>query len=325
MDPFERWLSHFDSERAKERYRRELFWFARFSKEEPEDLLRRTPEEIEDLLLRYYRHLLDEKKAQTTAARYCMSVRGFFEKNRVRLGPLLPSMRIGDTEYERHYIPDQDEVKAMFDKMETLRDKALIAFLAQTGQRVGVLTAIKHSHIDHVDSHGVVDVSPTYLSKLNRNVNKQKVRYKFVIGEDTMGLLNELEKNSESPWVFDLSQRQMGRIVDNAAEAVGLIDPLQSRVGREMQLVHPHTFRKYWKKQVRGLLQDSDLVNYMMGHKPAYHGAYDHFADNTDLVERYKRAERNLRIIYTERTLCPRCGGKGEIQCDACSGKGLID
>jgi len=61
-----------------------------------------------------------------------------------------------------------------------------------------------------------------------------------------------------------------------------------------------------------------------MGHKPRYHGAYDHFNDNKDLVERYVKAERKLRIIYTQETLCPKCGGNGEIQCDTCAGKGPI-
>ncbi|MCJ7455718.1 tyrosine-type recombinase/integrase [Candidatus Bathyarchaeota archaeon] len=206
----------------------------------------------------------------------------------------------------------------MFDKMENLHDKAFIAFLAQTGQRVGVLAAIKHDDIIHVGSHGVVEVPPNFPK------NKQRVRYKFVIGEDTMGLLKELqEKNPSGPSIFQ-SQRQMGRIVDEAAREIGIQKEMTTRLGRKMLLVHPHTFRKYWKKQVREPLGDSDLVNCMMGHKPPYRGAYDHFNDNTDLVERYKKSERNLRIKYTQETLCPKCGGKGETQCDTCAGRGLI-
>jgi len=325
LDPIERWLNHYDSIRERERKRRALLRLAKYVDQEPELLLDRTPEEIEDLLLKYYRHLVDkERLAKTSAAQWYFLNRGFFEKNRVRLGPPPSFIKVREAEYEKHYIPLQDEAKAMFDKMENLRDKALIAFLAQTGQRVGVLTAIKHSEIEHVGSHGVVQVPPTYPNQLDRNVNKERVRYKFVIGEDTIGLLNELEKNSSSPWIFDLSQRQMGRIVDRAAREIGIQKDMETRLGRKMLLVHPHTFRKYWKHQVREPLLDSDLVNYMMGHKPLYRGAYDHFTDNTDLVERYMKAERNLRIIYTQETLCPKCRGKGEIQCDTCAGKGLI-
>jgi integrase len=154
-------------------------------------------------------------------------------------------------------------------------------------------------------------------------VNKEGVRYKFVIGEDMIELLNELEKDSSSPWIFNFSQRQMGRIVDKAAREIDIQKEMETRLGRKMLLVHPHTFRKYWKHQVRSTI-DIDLVNCMMGHKPRYRGAYDHFIDNKDLVERYVKAERNLRIVYTQETLCPKCGGKGEIQCDTCAGRGLI-
>lgn len=325
MDPIERWLNHYDSERERERKRRALLRFAKFAGQEPEALLHRTPEEIEDLLNKYLRHLVDEGRlAPTSAAQWCFLNRGFFEKNRVHLNPPPSSWRVSEAEYERNYILLQDDVKAMFDKMEDLRDKALIAFLAQTGQRVGVLTAIKHSQIEHVgSSHGVVDVSPTYPNQLGRNVNKERVRYKFVIGEDTIRLLRELEKRSSSPWVFELSQRQMGRIVDKAAREIGIQKEMETRLGRKMLLVHPHTFRKYWKHQVRDTI-DLDLVDCMMGHKPDYRGAYDHFIDNKDLVERYMKAERKLRVAYSQETLCPKCRGKGEIQCDTCAGKGVI-
>jgi len=324
LDPIERWLNHYDSVEQRERKRRALLRFAKFDEQEPEALLHRTPEEIEDLLNKYFRHLVDRGRlAPTSAAQWCFLNRGFFEKNRVHLNPPPSSMRVNEAEYERHYIPLQDEVKAMFDKMENLRDEALIAFLAQTGQRVGVLTVIKYSEITPVGSHGVVEVPPTYRNQLDRNVNKERVRYKFVIGKDTISLLNKLEKSSSSPWIFNLSQRQMGRIVDKAARGIGIQKEMETRLGRKMLLVHPHTFRKYWKHQVRDTI-DLDLVDCMMGHKPAYRGAYDHFIDNKDLVERYMRAERNLRVAYSQETLCPKCRGKGEIQCDTCAGKGLI-
>ena len=42
--------------------------------------------------------------------------------------------------------------------------------------------------------------------------------------------------------------------------------------------------------------KDPDLLNFMMGHKLAYAGAYDSFTDE-DLIKAYKRAERQLRIL----------------------------
>jgi integrase len=302
MDPIENWLAHYDT--GVERKRRDLNRFASFVAEEPEVLLQATfrqmadgrgPQELNHLLLKYYRHLVEEEHlAKTSAAQYYFVARSFFSANGVSLGHPPREMRGLETEYERGYILTQDQVKAMIDIMEKLLEKALIAFLAQTGQRKGVLTAVKHSQIVHVDSHGVVPVPPTYLSQLGANVNKERVRYRFVIGEDALRLLTELSGKSSGDWIFKTSMREIARTVDEAAIQIGIQTETETRYGRKMRLVHPHTFRKYWKHQVRVGIADSDLVNYMMGHR-LRNRAYDLFTDK-DLVDAYIKAEQRLSI-----------------------------
>jgi integrase/recombinase XerD len=308
-DPVERWLEHL-SEAERPRKRRELLRFGKFL---AVSLLERTrlqlaqggtSEEIEEALKRYYEYL--EKRdhlEDTSAARYCRTLRGFFESNDVKLPPPPQWMIKNEPAHGRGWTLEQEHVRAMVDVMADPRDKAIIAFLAQTGQRIGVLEAIKHSEIKPIDHHGLVDVpypyysAPTRTNPNGKNVNKGKVHYKFVIGEDTMRLLNDLPTKEGGLWVFDLSRRQVHRIVRDAAEKIGIKDRKKTELGRYMYEMRPRQFRSYWKRQMKnGGVTDRDLLNFLMGHKLPYKGAYDQFPDR-DLIEKYKQAEPQLKVL----------------------------
>lgn len=249
------------------------------------------------MLLNYYRHLVDkERLAKPSAARWYWVVRSYFTTNYVRLGPPPRQVTKQGPAYERGRLLTQDEVKAMVDAMDSYRDKAVIAFLAQTGQRIGILTAIKHSEIRHFGSRGLVEVPPTYSNQLGKNVNKSEVRYKFAIGEDTMRLLMEFPKKWAGDWIFGITDRQMGRMVDEAATKTGIQEEIETKLGRAWHLVHPNVFRKYWKHQMKlGGITDPDLLNFMMGHKLPYGAAYDAFPDE-DVLKAYRKAERHLKL-----------------------------
>jgi hypothetical protein len=53
---------------------------------------------------------------------------------------------------------------------------------------------MKTELIDNFLPHGTVEVPPKFKNPRGENVNKYRVRYKFVIGEDTMQLIGELNK-----------------------------------------------------------------------------------------------------------------------------------
>src|SRR5207245_588375 len=56
---------------------------------------------------------------------------------------------------------------------------------------------------------------------------------------------------------------------------IGLSKGGKTRFHYEM---HPHAFRRWWKQKLRhGGVVDSELLNYMMGHRPRYGAAYDNF------------------------------------------------
>jgi len=304
MDPKERWLAHFEGEESKNRHRRALERFETIVGVKATDLLERArkcipegkpPEELEDALTNYHSHLIAQGQAPTSAAQWYSLIRGFFSANHIRLGRTPREITASGAAYESSRVLTQKQVRRMIASRRKLRDKLVITFLAQTGQRLGVITAMKYGMIRKVDGRGLVEVPPTLLNPHGENVNKAEVRYKFVIGRNAMRLIEKVA--DKKGWVLDLSERQIGRIVDQAASNVGIQEPIETKLKRSWHFVHPHVFRKYWKHQMKlGGVKDPDLLNSMMGHKLAYAGAYDVFLDE-DLLKAYKRAERKLQVL----------------------------
>lgn len=304
MDKYtSKWLDYYPPRQHKRRLAA-LERFRKFVKEEPKVLLERARrsdrgcEKLEDALSKYHRHLIDDKRAPSTAAQWYAVVRSYFTRNRVPLSRFPREISMQAT-YETTDVLSQDEVRKMVRTRTSIRDKAVIAFLAQTGQRIGVLTAMKRGMIKRRGSHGLVEVpgGAIFRNPKGQNVNKYQVHYKFVIGKDTMHLIDELPE-SEEGWLFDISQRQIGRIVDEAASEIGAQEPIQTEVNeRSMHRVHPHVFRKYWKRQMKlGGVKDRDLLDFVMAHKLPYGGAYDAFPDE-DVLKAYEEAEPMLKVL----------------------------
>jgi len=306
MDPYtKRWLDEYTQERQRQRRIRALKrfgqWLDGVHGTEPKALLveaRRGgqgSEKVERVLREYYRHLMDEKRAKSTAGQWYAVVRSYFTTNGVNLGRFPRKVGVQSV-YEKPKLPSQDNVKKMLQTRSSKRDKFVIAFLAQTGQRIGVLTAMKRNMIKKVGSHGVVKVPPTLRNPGGENVNRSELPYTFVIGQDTMRLLDKLPLY-EGGWLLDISQRQMGRIVDEAAQAVRIQEKERTDIGRSWSAIHPNTFRKYWQNQMRAAGTDLGLVMHMMGYKvPSILGNWGEPTEE-DLLKAYEKAESKLQVV----------------------------
>ena len=254
------------------------------------------PEKVERVLREYYRFLIHEKRnAKSSAAQWYALLRSFFTVNGVDLGRY-PQKIVVQSVYEKPRVPSQDSVKGMVRSCDGPRDKFVIAFLAQTGQRIGVVTAMKRNMITKVASgHGVVKVPPTLRNPREENVNESGLPYTFVVGRDTMRLLGELPLY-EGGWLIDISQRQMGRIVDQAARAIRIQQKEPTDIGRSWSTVHPNTFRKYWRNRTREAGTEPFLVMHMMGYKPpSVLGSWK--LTHQKLVRAYENAESKLEVL----------------------------
>jgi integrase len=256
----------------------------------------RGPEKVERLLREYYRHLINEKKnAKSSAGQWYALLRSFFAVNGMDLGRY-PRKIVVQSIYEKLRVPSQESVKEMVQSCEGPRDKFVIAFLAQTGQRIGVLTAMKRNMITKlVSGHGIAKAPPNLRNPRGENVNESGLAYSFVIGRDTMQLLSELPLY-EGGWLLGVSQRQIGRIVDEAARRVRIQHKERTDIGRRWSAVHPNTFRKYWRNQMKEAGSESFLVMHMMGYKvPSVLGSWE--PTDEKLLEAYEKAESRLGVI----------------------------
>lgn len=113
------------------------------------------------------------------------ALRSFFRTNRVIIGRKPRTFR-SVVEYEPRRLYTQEEVAWLVDTANNLRNKALITFLAQSGQRVSIVVSLKIRHIELSQSSPIViDIPAIIRNKQGFNVNKAQTAYKLAIGEDT--------------------------------------------------------------------------------------------------------------------------------------------
>ena len=246
------------------------------------------------MLRQYCKFLIDKGNTKGSAVQWYALLRRYFTANGVDLGKY-PKIDVRPR-YEKPEVPSQDSVQGMVKSCDSPRDRFLIAFLAQTGQRIGILTAMKRNMITKIASgHGIVKVPQTFPNPQGENVNELELPYTFVIGRDTMRLLQDLPL-CEGRWLLDISLRQMGRIVDKAAQAVDVQEKTQTEIGGSWSAVHPNTFRKYWKDCMIKAGSDPRSFMHMMGNRvPSVLGSWEPTDDK--LLDAYKKAERELEVL----------------------------
>jgi integrase len=254
------------------------------------------PDKVDRVLKEYSNFLVSEnKRARTSSDQWFSLLRRYFTVNGVSLSRH-PHKAYIKPDYEKNILPSQESVKKMVQTSDNPRNKFLIAFFAQTGQRIAIVTGMKRNMITEVASgHGLVKVPETFPNQRGDNVNELKLPYTFVVGRNTMRLLDQLPRY-EGGWLLDISLRQIARIVDEAAGAIRIQKKEQTDVGRSWSTVHPNSFRKYWKNQMKAAGTDLGLILHMMGQSiPKVLGSYEPTDDA--LLKVYKKAESKLEVL----------------------------
>ena len=235
----QRWLSHFEDQAMKRRNSNALDRFEKSAGVRAEVLLKRTraqirsdyPEDAEDAFQKFYDDMRRRGLKDESASQWISVVRGFFRANGVPLPPLLLMRSVGPP--GPHGLPfNQLDVKRMIRRLAnapkqslliTRRNRAVIAFLAQTGQKEGILAGITWEMVregneaarrHRYPSHALIEIDPEFPK------NQLGRRYRFVIGSDAMRLMERLPRPHIGK-VF-MSVRTIGRIVDSAAKKCGL-------------------------------------------------------------------------------------------------------
>jgi integrase len=286
---------------------------------------------VKEKIGEYHQEYVRKGYASNTCRNAPMAIRSFLSYNEIRFGRFPFSMH-AEPEYESNRIFTRQEVFRMLVGARTPRDKAIISFVVQSAQRVGVITKTRYGpvrrQIEDSISPVVIDVDP--------NNSKNRVRHSFAIGQECIDFIKIMMANREKAgepiddesflfrssslgWTKigdklvwggtafgkdrgkPLDTTSIGVVMRKAAVAGGV--PLNRTIPKskfprsDRYEIHPHAFRRWWKKMMRrGGVTDPLFLDFILGHRAPYRGAYDTF-DHEYIREEYSKAEPQLTFL----------------------------
>ncbi len=147
-EPVERWLNNLRHSNA-ETYLHYLKRFCDYTKLNPDQLVEEAEKDstaVHDTLKAFLRKLEPEDGASNSLQIAYMAGRSFLKWNGVKLDQMPRSYK-GRVRYESGRVIEPYEVARMISYAKNVRDKAIVSFLYQSGQRVGVLMALRYRHV----------------------------------------------------------------------------------------------------------------------------------------------------------------------------------
>ena len=322
------------TENTKKRYRYYLGEFCAFSKISPRELLLLAKSDkmgAKKKLGEFYEEYVRKGYAPNTCRNVAMTIRSFLHYNELDFGKFPLGVRY-DSQYESRRIFGRQEVFRMLVGARNPRHRALISFVLQSGQRVGVITKIRYCdvrrQIENSINPVVIDVKP--------DMSKNGVRHSFAIGQECVDFIKIMMSHREQAgepidgesilfrsmsagWLKvgnkltrggaarsdergkPLDTTAIAGIMRNAADAGGVplahADPRPNFPHWNRFELHPHAFRRWWKNMMRrGGVTDPLLLDFMLGHKPPYRGAYDSY-DHDYIRQEYSKAEPHVTFL----------------------------
>jgi len=164
------------------------------------------------------------------------------------------------------HIPNKKEMYALIDMASSLRDKALLLFLFQSGVRVNVLEHLTYGDVQDQLSKDTVTLKIT--GDLDHKLRSRDVPYyyTFLNGEGALALKRYCEvthgKSSADTPLFitkegsPITQRWVWGIVKNCVRKAGF----------NPKAISTHTIRKAFRKIARQTNIDDDDKEQLMGH-----------------------------------------------------------
>lgn len=260
---------------------------------------------MHDQMKIFYNILISEGKSSKTAVLTYQCLRSFYKWNDVPIGRAPRGFK-GKVEYGSSHVLTPEEIIKMVNASSSLRDKCIIIFLAQSGQRRGILTALKYKHVklclENVDYPLIVEVPDVLRDAKGVNVNKLGEAYRFALGNDSIQymrkMINERIQDGEvidhDSWLFRSYSQEItgnrknpvraaknyqGKSLTSAAIRdivyyAALKANIQEKASGKRYEIHPHIFRRYWNMRMQEAGLSEDLRDFMLGHKLPYGGAY---------------------------------------------------
>src|SRR5437879_12368632 len=107
----------------------------------------------------------------------------------------------------------------MLSSVRNIKSKAIMSLLVQSGQRVGLFSALRYGHvrrqIERADSPIVVEVSSSITNGRDHGANKRRTNYRFAFGKESRDYIVQMmnqrrhagEIIDDSSWLFRSADR----------------------------------------------------------------------------------------------------------------------
>ena len=254
----------------------------------------------EDMLMGYFNEI-DKIKSRSTALAYFKAIKSFYNASYLDLKLDTPKEWTSFTDK----VPSLEDLKKMIDVAGNPLEKAVILFCAQSGQRVGIITAMKYQMVREALNNGESPVCIHVNGDIQNNrgvkVNKNRQDYSFFIGADTINALKlyvdrmrtlghtfsggsplfvtekkyydkvaskgEKLKGGEKSYK-PLDREAVNRIVRRCAIKAGLMDKdgVKTPGGITRYPIHTHCMRKFWVTAMEQAGVAKPWYEYMEGH-----------------------------------------------------------
>jgi integrase len=174
--------------------------------------------------------------------------------------------------------PTSEELEKMIE-LADLKTKAIIAFLATSGVRVGTLAKLKYKHIKHDFEKGTVPCAVYVPAEITKGkyadyytfINEETVNYLKAyfkqrkqgtrwVPPETFTDETPIIRNSKRRNVCEETRTGLEYAVDNIIKKAGIKDS----GGYTLKV---HSLRKYFKTQLTSAGIPFEYVEFMMGHK----------------------------------------------------------
>ncbi len=286
------WIDNYTEKNTR---RQKLYQFQRVlaaSKlKDPADLLKLSDAEAKNLVKRVSQFYLQQGK-QAWARQTWITMRGFYEAHdrelKFKRAEKIRTPARRKVAFE--YVPMKADVYRMADVANSLRNKAMILCLFQSGVRVGCLCKWTFGMVEdqlypEIEVPLELRITPEQDSKLNAYGLPYYVT--FLGQEAAQALRDYIEERKRDGWkpkpkdplfMPEASASKNNRL--SPGSVWELVKATAEKAGLKVEGIWPHTLRKSFRKVLNSSPIDEDTKEALMGHKlPGSRGSYFDYHD----------------------------------------------
>ncbi|RLI76231.1 integrase [Archaeoglobales archaeon] len=243
--------------------------------------------------------------SETLAHSIAAAIRSFYKANGYPLNLQIPSPAPKEINFALEIRAEH--VRRMCQHARSIRDRAIILTLFQSGLDIQTLCRLNYGHIAEDLEAGRIPIMLTLIRE------KAKIKFRTFLGRDAVEAIKEyLQERKhngevityESPLFLQegKNKRKLKRITPRNVDDIFRDLVIRAGIISEEKLkqcdinpARPYALRAAFSSIMRYYGVDKDTIDYFMGHRMPYNSAY-HRMTREELEELYKKGEKGLSI-----------------------------